>query len=202
MPNDNVFNNNPNQLLTNSYIYGSNVNATSENQAIITNGDGMMAVENNYVVHSLKGEYFVGTLPSFTITNGQGAVIGIKNPIGSGRNVFVAVYTIYLSLNRTAAFYFDATYNLADTSSAFKVNVNRGSANLPVAELVYATGAGLVVAGDLAFYRVFTRLDTVEIDQQGKFILPPGHNHTMHFIPQGTNGDVTVAFGWWEKPTT
>lgn len=202
MPNDNIFNNNPNQLLTNSYLYGNSVIDTNTNQAIMTNGDNMMGIENNYVMHSLKGDYYVGTLPSFAIAINQGAIVAIKNPVGSGRTVFAAVTTFSLAIARTLAFYFDATYNLADVSSTFKVNANRGSLNTPVAQLVYATGAGLVVSGSLAFYRNLSKTDTIEIDQQGKFILPPGHNYTMYFQPAASAGAPLVAFGWWEKENT
>ncbi|MDD3013998.1 MAG: DUF6143 family protein [Candidatus Gastranaerophilales bacterium] len=203
MPNDNVFNNNPNQLLTNSYLYGDNINAIGQGQAILTNGDNMLGFEDNYVMHSLKGEYFVGTLPPFSIAVSQAAVVAIKNPVGSGRTVFVTVTTVSLAISRTVAFYFDATYNLADVSSTYKVNANRGSANLPVANLVYSTGAGLVITGgSLAFYRNLTKGDTVEFDQGGKFILPPGHNYTLYFEPDPTSGSPLIAFGWWEKPLT
>jgi hypothetical protein len=50
------------------------------------------------------------------------------------------------------------------------------------------------------FERLLEGKQTLLLDQEGKFILEPGHNHTVSFPAVDQGDEIDVAFGWWEEP--
>ncbi|GEM_PF-5388775 len=156
--------------------------------------------EHLHVTQSSLGRYFVGTTPRLSVPTHVAVVVALRNPVASSRNIHVAVVTLYTSLNRVISFYFDATHQLAE-SMVQGVVVNRSVNNVPKGSITYAVGQNPNVSGTLGFYRVTVKEGaTQEMDQDGKFILPPGSNHLLYVEPKSTAGEMIVGFGWWEEP--
>ncbi len=142
-----------------------------------------------------------GGAPGIITVVGDDVIVQLANPLGSGRTVHLVAHTLGIEVGGTFFFYFDATPSVALTGSPHVAVVNRSFVDdRNVAQLGFAKASWATVSGGrLAFTRIVpVGGATVEAYQEGKFILRPGANFTIH-AQDLKAGQLFVAFGWWEE---
>lgn len=158
-------------------------------------------VRSQEVYQSSLGRYFVGRTGSFPIPAGNESVVIFQNPADSNRRAFFTVVTITTQVLRRFLFYFDAQTPVQLSVSNNVANAHRGSPKLPKAQILSAIPAPSVpLEGVGLFEREVSGPQTLEIDQGGKFILDPGHNHAIRIPSVSEDDELDFAFGWWEEP--
>lgn len=157
---------------------------------------------------SLEGKYFVGMAEDLAFGNATNAWARLYNPPDSGVNLFVNVWTssditstpyrvqIYLDSNPPGII---QESNLVTPSNTALV-----PSSTPRVKLQYAVGVkGLPQGGIKAFARVGSAGTTINSEEQGKFIFPPGGSFLV-FLSNPEKPTLPaigkIAFGWWEEP--
>lgn len=166
-----------------------------------------ISVIDDSLYHSLQGQYFVGNTESMTVTNNSSAWAGLVNPIDSGVNLFVNVWTVsnFGNTQIQAQIWFDSAVPNGSEKSCFVTSSNMAIRPVPrpKVQIVKAFGSSVLPPsiGIKAFERVIPSGQTVAEEENGKFIMPPGRNFAIFLTGAGISAavpNVSVAYGWWE----
>lgn len=157
---------------------------------------------------SLEGKYFVGMAENLKFGDATNTWARLYNPPGSGVNLFVNVWTagdITSSPFRVQIFFNPTAPGIIQESN-FVTPANTSITPLPQprVKLEYAVGVqGMPHDGIMAFSRNGMAGATINSEEQGKFIFPPGGS----FLVLLSNPETPtipaigkIAFGWWEEP--
>lgn len=157
---------------------------------------------------SLEGKYFVGYADNLTFGDGTSAWARLYNPLKSGVNLHVTVWTV-TDVSESpfrAQIWFNATPPGMYQESTLVTPANLALCPLPSprVKLQYAMNVeGNPTGGIKAFVRRGEPETTLVDDEQGKFIFPPGGSFLI-FISNPETPDLKVsgriALGWWEEP--
>lgn len=150
---------------------------------------------------SMKNRLFVGRTDIFTLPARQEALVTLVNPTGSGRRSFLQAMTVTSNLGRRAIFWFDAATPLPLKASNKVANAHRGARELPLSTISFVMGPTVpITAGIDVFERLLIGKQTLLLDQEGKYIFEPGHNHSVFFPAIAQADEIDVAVAWWEEP--
>lgn len=166
------------------------------------NTDGSVNITNVAFLKSIQGEYFLGQTEDLTISGTTNAWAELYNPVGSGINVHLNVWTTsnLSSKNYTIAVMFDAGFPIA-TDIATKVM----SSNLtepkstPNAQIKYKSNTTEIPTGTEVYTRRVPLESTIVSEEDGKFIIPPDKAIGFHLHNTTASGACRVALGWWEQ---
>jgi hypothetical protein len=155
----------------------------------------------------MLGNYFVGYADNLVFGQGTNAWGRLYNPIDSGVNLYVNVWTVSdISQGPfRAQFWFNATPPGTPIDSELVTPSNTAIQPLPeprikiqLASDVYGEPSG----GVKAFVRRGQPETTLVETENGKFIFPPGGSF-MIFLSNPETPDIKasgrLAFGWWEE---
>lgn len=157
---------------------------------------------------SLEGKYYVGYADNLAFGLGKSAWARLYNPVNSGVNLFVTVWTVsdVSESPFRAQIWFNAEPPGTPIDSSLVTPANLAYYPLPTPKikLQYANNvSGEPVGGVKAFVRRGQPETTLVDDEQGKFIFPPSGSF-MIFLSNPETPDLSasgrVAFGWWEEP--
>ena len=157
---------------------------------------------------SLQGVYFVGYADELTFGKGTSAWGWLFNPLDSGVNLHVNVWTVTDIAEST--FRVQVWFNSIPPGEPIdSTNVTPSNTALfplpkPKIKLQAASNvAGNPNGGMKAFVRRGQPETTLVSEEKGKFIFPPGGSFLV-FLSNPESPDVTtqgrIAFGWWEEP--
>jgi hypothetical protein len=156
---------------------------------------------------SLQGVYFVGYDDNLTFGMGTSAWGRLYNPLGSGVNLHVNVWTVS-DISESpfrAQFWFNATPPGKPINSSLVTPSNTAIQPLPKpkVKLQYASNViGEPIGGIKAFVRRGQPETTLVDTENGKFIFPPGGSFLV-FLSNPEAPEVKasgrIAFGWWEE---
>lgn len=157
---------------------------------------------------SLRGEYFIGYADELSFGQGTGAWARLYNPIGSGVNLHVNVWTV-TDISESpfrAQFWFNAYAPGVPSESNLVTPANTAIVPLPRPRVKLELAAGVLGeprGGVKAFVRRGQPETTLVDTENGKLIFPPGGSFLV-FISNPETPEVRasgrVAFGWWEEP--
>lgn len=166
------------------------------------------AVMANSLYHSLQGQYFVGFADDLHFEKDRIAWAALYNPRGSGKNLFVNVWTVTVPENPSvyAQIWLNARLPGYPEESLHVTPSNTALCPLPrprVRLLQASEVCEMPYGGAEAYLRIAPPNGTVVSEEDGKFILPPGGNFAV--VLAGSNeyersSNIRVAFGWWEQP--
>ncbi|MEG6586608.1 DUF6143 family protein [Dendrosporobacter sp. 1207_IL3150] len=157
---------------------------------------------------SLEGKYFVGYADNLVFGQGNSAWAALYNPVNSGVNLHVTVWTVSDVSESTfrAQIWFntDPPGNPKISSLVTTSNLALCPLRNPKVMLQYASNVeGEPVGGIKAFVRRGQPESTIVDDEQGKFIFPPGGSFLIFLSnPESPELETAgrIAFGWWEEP--
>lgn len=157
---------------------------------------------------SLEGKYFVGYADNLTFGEGTSAWARLYNPINSGVNLHITVWTVsdVSESPFRAQIWFSAEPPGIPQISTLVTSANQALCPLPKPKikLEYANNVtGEPIGGIKAFVRRGQPETTLVDDEQGKFIFPPGGSFLIFLSNPETQelaASGRVAFGWWEEP--
>lgn len=156
---------------------------------------------------SLQGKYFVGYADEMTFGNGSTAWAGLINPIHSGVNLFLFVWTV-TNIGTSplkAQIFFNTSPPGHPTASEFVTPANTALCPLPnpKIELLQANNVlGEYKGGVNIIERTVEPEITVASDEDGKYIFGPGDSFIIVLSNPETplqQGAGRVAFGWAEE---
>lgn len=159
---------------------------------------------------STIGEYFIGYADNLSLGKGTSAWARLYNPIKSGVNLHVNVWTV-TDISESpfrAQFWFNSKppgtpveSDLVTTSNTALRPLPKSKVKLQLASNVHGEPAG----GVKAFVRRGEPITTVADTENGKLIFPPGGNFLV-FMSLIENAEASaegrIAFGWWEEKIT
>ncbi|WMJ89021.1 DUF6143 family protein [Anaerocolumna sp. MB42-C2] len=157
---------------------------------------------------SLQGAYFVGYDDNLTFGNGNSAWGWLYNPLDSGVNLHVNVWTVTDISESTfrAQIWFNTIPPGEPIDSVNVTPANTALFPLPKPKIKLQSAsnvAGNPNGGMKAFVRRGQPETTLVAEEKGKFIFPPGGSFLI-FLSNPESPDVTaqgrIAFGWWEEP--
>lgn len=158
-------------------------------------------VRSTTVYESFLGRYFVGRTENFPLAANHEGIVLLENPPSSNRRVFFKIVTITGSVGRRFLFLFDAKTAVPLHTSDARTTAHRGLKTEPMAQIRFGTAQSIPIPEEkIVFQRIFGGNETVEIDQEGKFILEPGHNHAVKIQSASADDVLDLALGWWEEP--
>ena len=173
------------------------VTTTTGAETFIKTGEARSAT----VYQSSLSRYFIGRTDIFPVPAGHEGIVIFQNPTTSQRRLFFKIVTISATQSRRYFFLFDTVVSIPLITSRIMANAHRGAPNTPKALIQFGTAEQVFVPEpDELFERLIPGGQTVEIDQDGKFILEPGHNHAIKFESTTAPDQLDFAFGWWEEP--
>ncbi|HEX3077439.1 MAG TPA: DUF6143 family protein [Lachnospiraceae bacterium] len=159
---------------------------------------------------SLQGIYFIGYADNLTFGNGTSAWAQLYNPIDSGVNLHVNVWTVSDISNSTfrAQFWFNSVppgYPY-ESNNVTPSNTAIMPIPQPKVKLQYDTNVeGEPLGGIKAFVRRGVPETTLVDTENGKLIFPPGGSFLI-FLSNPESSDIEtegrLAFGWWEERIT
>lgn len=157
---------------------------------------------------SLEGKYFLGVAEDLNFGEATHAWARLYNPPDSGVNLFVNVWTVsdVISSPIRVQVWFNSTPPGIIQVSPFVTPANTALSPLPQPKvrLEYAIGTrGFPRGGIKAFGRSGPPGVTIESEEDGKFIFPPGGSFLVFISNPETPTQPAsgrVAFGWWEEP--
>lgn len=157
---------------------------------------------------SMEGKYFVGYAENLFFGEGTGAWARLYNPPDSGVDIYLAVWTVS-DISATpfrAQIFFNSEPQDTTRVSPFTAAANTALSPVPQpkAQIQYAVNVFEEPAGGT---RVFVRRGTpgitLEVDESGKFIFPPGGSFLVYLTNPENPLEASsgrVGFGWWEEP--
>ncbi|OPY59577.1 MAG: hypothetical protein A4E55_00137 [Pelotomaculum sp. PtaU1.Bin035] len=155
---------------------------------------------------SLEGKYFVGYADNLTFGNGANAWAGLINPIDSGVNMYVNVWTI--TGLRAAPYRAQVWFNTNPSGVPIESDLVIPSNNAifppprPKVKILLASSvSGSPSLGIKAFVRRSITESTMVFEEDGKYIFPPGGNLIVFLSTPEAPEELQegrVAFGWWE----
>lgn len=156
---------------------------------------------------SKQGKYFVGQTENLFVGNGLNAWAGLVNPCNSDVNLFTNVFTIsnfsndYLTAEIWLNTDFDQKGMVSNKVSPTNTSLKPLSKNKVDIRFIESTTM-TPKKGVNVYDRIVPPQSTLVGEEDGKFIAAPGGNYTVIIKSSSSKIDrVTVAFGWWEKPT-
>lgn len=157
---------------------------------------------------SLQGKYFVGYADDLEFGNGRIAWSGLINPINSGVNLFVQVWTVTNigSSPLIAKVWFNTIPSGIPTESELVTPANTALCPLPVPKIKLLQASNVIgepVGGNNVFVQRVIPEVTIASDEQGKFIFPPGGSFVITLSNNEKPSEVgmgRIAFGWSEEP--
>lgn len=153
------------------------------------------------VYQSFLGRYFVGRTQPFPLAANHEGIVIFANPSDNDRRVFLKIVTLTGNVDRRFLFLFDAKTAIPLRTSDAKTTTHRGLETEPRAEIKFGTAQSVPIPEEMVvLQRLFVGGETAEIDQEGKFILEPGHNHAIKIQAVSADDLLDLAFGWWEEP--
>ncbi|WMJ76331.1 MULTISPECIES: DUF6143 family protein [unclassified Sedimentibacter] len=157
---------------------------------------------------SIEGKYFTGMTEDLEFGNATNAWARLYNPPNSGVNLFVNVWTAsdITSSRYRVQIYFnsDPPGIIQESSSVTPTNMTIQPPPEPHVKVEYAVGVrGFPSGGIRAYGRVAEAGTTINSEEEGKFIFPPGGSFLV-FLSNPATPTIPaigkVAFGWWEEP--
>ena len=156
---------------------------------------------------SLRGEYFVGYADNLRLGNNTSAWARLYNPLHSGVNLHVNVWTVadISEAPFRAQFWFNSTPSGNVTISNLVTPSNTALCPLPIPKIQLQSASNVVEepeGGIKAFVRRGPPETTLVDTENGKFIFPPGGSFLV-FLSLDGNASIPasgrIAFGWWEE---
>jgi hypothetical protein len=202
------------------YKNASMMNTSNYSNKLVTSNQTQQPVNNRtsslyYIADipiglakSLEGKYFVGMAEDLEFGNATNAWARLYNPPNSGVNLYVNVWTAsdITSSPYRVQIYFNSTPPgiIQRSDSVTPANTALVPLSQPQAILEYAIGVrGIPQGGTKAFSRVGSAGTTINSEEQGKFIFPPGGSFLV-FLSNPERPTLPaigkIAFGWWEEP--
>lgn len=154
---------------------------------------------------SKQGKYFVGQTNALYICNGSNAWAGLVNPHDSGVNLYANVFTISNFSDDYLAVEIWLNTNFPENASvSHKVSpTNTALTPLPKnnVDILYIKCTDtLPQKGVNVYERIVPPNTTLVVEEDGKFIEPPGGNYVLVLKSSSCEPNkVIVAFGWWEE---
>ncbi len=168
-----------------------------------------VSIMPNSLYHSLQGQYFVGYADNMTFGSNENAWAALVNPVHSGVNLFVNVWTVTDLYEPPIRMQIWLNSKLPGNCSVSSLVTASNTAVNPLPKprvmLLQASNiAGTPEGGSKAFVRRTLPGETIVSEEEGKFIIPPGGNFAIYL--SNTEGEdkpasTRVAFGWWEEKT-
>lgn len=177
--------------------FGGWLTARSGTESFVKVGE----VRPAYVYQSMLNRFFVGRTDVFALPAGQEAIVIFGNPKGSGRRTFIQAMSVTSNMGRRSIFWFDVATPVQLKTSEKIANAHRGATNKPKSMMQYGSGPSVGLTGGVdVFERLLIGKQTLLLDQEGKYILDPGHNHSVYFPALDRDDEIDVAAAWWEEP--
>lgn len=156
---------------------------------------------------SLQGKYFVGYADNMEFGNESIAWAGLINPVNSGVNLHVYVWTVtnIVESPLMAQICFNTNPPGRPMISELVTPANTALRPLPKPRvmLLQANNAiGEPEVGVKVFVRRVIPEITIASEEEGKFIFSPGGSFIISLSNPETplqTGEGRVAFGWWEE---
>ncbi len=166
--------------------------------------DKNIEVSKDYPLYeSEKGRYFIGQTPIISGQTKQ-ALVKLKNPIKSNRNIYLNAMTItnISNSNLSAEFYLRSNFKNGIQSKLIScANTSISPKPSHKGQIKYLTSANKGPTGGVAiFSRIVPQNSTLVVDG-GQIILGPDQSIIIYigsFLPVNFYG-VKFAFGWYEK---
>jgi len=199
--------------------YSMNRTASSYSDSSITSSQTQPPAINNtpmyYIANipielakSLEGKYFLGMAEDLTFGNATNAWARLYNPPDSGVNMFVNVWAVsdivsspirvQIWFNSTPPGIIQQSYSVTPANTAIRPIPQ------PKVKLEYAVGVkGFPTGGIKAYGRSGPAGVTINSEENGKFIFPPGGSFLVFISNPETPTMLAsgrIAFGWWEEP--
>lgn len=157
---------------------------------------------------SLEGKYFLGMAEDLEFGNATNAWARLYNPPDSGVNMFVNVWTVsdIVSSPIRVQIWFNSTPPgiIQESDTVTPANTAMRPLPQPKAKLEYAVGVrGFPAGGVKAYGRSGPAGVTINSEENGKFIFPPGGSFLVFISNPETptrSASGRIAFGWWEEP--
>lgn len=156
---------------------------------------------------SLQGKYFVGYADNLELSNENVAWGGLINPIDSGVNLLLYVWTVTNigSSPLKAQIWFNA-YPIGDSmQSEFVTPANTALCPLPQPKIQLLQASNILgeIDGESTFpdIKVVPEV-TIVGDEEGALIFPPGGSFIItlsNYDSSSQNGQGRIAFGWAEE---
>lgn len=156
---------------------------------------------------SLQGKYFVGYADDMKFDSRNIAWAGLINPIHSGVNLYVYVWTVTnigkSPLNARIYFNIDPAGQVVE--SAFVTPANTALYPLPKPKIKLLQANNVLVEPknvDSLITREVLPEVTIVGEEEGTFIFPPGGSFIITLSNSKTRnqiGEGRVAFGWYEE---
>lgn len=204
------FRNNNNSLNQPAGSYSKSPVTSSQIQQPAANNTPVYYISNIPIdlAKSLEGKYFLGMAEDVTFGNATNAWARLYNPPDSGVNMFVNVWTVsdIVSSPIRVQIWFNSTPPGIIQESALVTPANTAIRPLPQpkAKLEYAVGVkGFPTGGIKAYGRSGPAGVTINSEENGKFIFPPGGSFLVFVSNPETPtmfASGRIAFGWWEEP--
>lgn len=166
-----------------------------------------VATMANSLYHSLQGQYFVGYADNMYFEKDKNAWAALVNPNDSGVNLFVNVWTVTDLYEPPIRLQIWFNSSLPGDPTVSKLVISSNTAILPLPQpkilLMQASNViGTPEGGVKGFVRRTLPGETLAVDEDGKFIIPPGGNFAV-FLSNADSASlpasVRVAYGWWEE---
>lgn len=156
---------------------------------------------------SLQGKYFEAYAPDLSYGNGTSAWASLVNPVNSGVNFYVSSYAVndLLKPPIDVQIWFNAqlSENGVESTYVSPGNMTLYPPPIPKVKVLSASDVkGHLIGGVNAFSRKSIPGQSLTVDEDGKFIFPPGGSFTIFLTNTQeveTPGIVKVNFGWWEE---
>jgi hypothetical protein len=160
------------------------------------------------LMKSIEGKYFVGTAINLRFGNATNAWARLYNPLDSGVNLYVNTWTVsdIYSTPYSVQIWFNSTPPglIQNSQSVTPSNSAISPQPQPRVLLQYAIAVrGLPTSRTLAYGRFGLAGTTINSEEEGKFIFPPGGSYLIFVSnPQSPTlpGSGNISFGWWEEP--
>ncbi|MEW8971600.1 DUF6143 family protein [Mesobacillus jeotgali] len=157
-------------------------------------------------LNSRRGKYFIGKTGLLNFGGGYYAWGGIVNPVDSGVNVYIDIFTItnFSNQNFISEIWLNAAppRNAAISSHVVPTNQAISPSPLPKAVMKYAGhSAEPMTKGVNIFDRIVNQNSTLVSDSHnGSIIIGPGDSFSILLRPPGypyISG--TIVLTWWEE---
>ncbi|MGD9567464.1 MAG: DUF6143 family protein [Sedimentibacter sp.] len=204
---------------TASFYNNNNVSYPANNAQVLVAANQIQQPANNTQLYyfvdipvelakSLEGKYFVGVAEDIEFGNATNAWARLYNPPDSGVNMFVNVWTVsdVVSSPIRVQIYFNSTPPgiIQESTNVSPANTAIIPLPQPKVKLEYAIAVrGLPTGGIKTFGRSGPAAVTINSEENGKFIFPPGGSFLVFIGNPETPTRLAsgrIAFGWWEEP--
>lgn len=157
---------------------------------------------------SVQGRYFLGMAEDVSFGEATNGWARLYNPLDSGVNMFVNVWTVsdIISSPTRVQVWFNSTPPgiIQDSETVTSANTAIVPVPQPKVKLQYAIGVkGFPTGGVKAFGRSAPEGETINSEENGKYIFPPGGSFLVFLSNPSTPTKPArgrIAFGWWEEP--